>query len=158
MNYSFKYVSVDNYILKYTDKEGKDKELPFTRTVEIATKLQGIVAKARLKMFKELSAQGVTKNDLIIKVINKDGTISYDETNYREYEKYYMELEGTLTLDEVVKDCFNMSISELLVDMGVDPNTTDEEVTSKVLAFSQKFSAIIGGKDNPPSDSTSNKE
>ena len=60
--------------------------------------------------------------------------------------------------DEVVKDCFNMSISELLIDMGVDPNTTDEEVTSKVLAFSQKFSAIIGGKDNPPSDSTSDKE
>ena len=72
MNYSFKYVSVDNYILKYTDKEGKDKELPFTRTVEIATKLQGIVAKARLKMFKELSSQGFTKNDLIVKVINKD--------------------------------------------------------------------------------------
>lgn len=147
-NYEFVFVSTDNYELRYTDKNGNNKVLPFKRTIALASKLQGITATARLKMFKELTSMGITKDDLIIKIDNLDGTTTYNETNYREYEKKYIETQSALILNEIIEECFKMSIVELLEDMGVDPNSEDVTITQKVANFSKKFTTIIVGGDS----------
>ena len=49
-----------------------------------------------------------------------------------------------------------MSISDLLLDMGIDPNTTDKDIIRQVELFSKEFTTIIGGKDEVKSPSISN--
>lgn len=156
IKYNFRYVSTDNYELSYTSVKGEEKTIPFRRTIAMAKKIQGVQATARLKMYQELTEQGITKNDLIIKKVNGDGTITYDETNYRLYEEEYVQIQSALILNEVVETCFNMSISDLLLDMGIDPNTTDKDIVKQVELFSKEFTTIIGGKDEIKSPSISN--
>ena len=67
IKYNFRYVSTDNYELSYTSVKGEEKTIPFRRTIAMAKKIQGVQATARLKMYQELTEQGITKNDLIIK-------------------------------------------------------------------------------------------
>ena len=55
MKYEFKEISLDNYELHYIDKEGKEKVIPFKRTVELAKKLQSADADARFEMLEYLT-------------------------------------------------------------------------------------------------------
>ena len=96
MKYEFIKVDLDTYKLVYTSKDKKEVSIEFKRTIEMAEKLQGIETTARLNMYKELSKQGITKNDLIIKKDDGKGHITYDETNYQEYEKFYIQLEEAI--------------------------------------------------------------
>ena len=146
-DYNFRYVSTDNYELSYTNKDGVKVCIPFTRTIGMAQKIQGIQASARINMYKELTAQGITKNDLVIKRTNADGSITYDETNYKEYENSYIKVYTALTLNEIVKDCFKKDVAELLTDMGINPNSTNPVDLKKVELFTTKFAKIISGKD-----------
>ena len=57
MKYEFIKVDLDTYKLVYTSKDKKEVSIEFKRTIEMAEKLQGIVATARLNMYKELSKQ-----------------------------------------------------------------------------------------------------
>ena len=69
---------------------GNDVEIEFKRTIELASRLQGILSEARVKMFKELSKLGITKNDLIVRKDDGNGHITYDETNYQEFQLHYL--------------------------------------------------------------------
>lgn len=158
MDYNFEYIDLDTYKLTYTSKDKEKKEFTFKRTIEMAKELQGIVASSRLKMFKELSANGMTKNDLIVVRKNDDGTISYDETNYRQLEQQYLEIESSLTMDKIVNDCFGMGLVDLLIDLGVNPNSSKQEDIDQVALFSQKFGQIISGKENQNNPSKSDTE
>lgn len=149
MNYEFIYISTDNYELRYTSKEGISKILPFKRTIEMSKKLQSIHATARLQMYQELTAGGMTKNDLIIKNVNSDGTITYDETNYKEFEKQFFNVASAIIMNEVIELCFKTSINDLLADMGFDLNDSSDTTTHAVSMFSQKFTKVIIGKDDP---------
>ena len=103
MKYEFKELSLDNYELTYTSKDGKKKILPFKRTVELATKLQGADANARLKMLDYLTKQGKTKQDLIIERTSVDGKIIVDESNYREFEANFIQKEAIDLLIDIFK-------------------------------------------------------
>ena len=59
VKYEFKYVSTDNYELRYTNINGEEIIKPFKRNISLAQKIQGISARARLKMNKELTTQGI---------------------------------------------------------------------------------------------------
>lgn len=158
MEYSFKYISTDCYELHYVDKNNQETVKPFKRTVEMAQKLQGIYASARLKMYKDLTKQGITKKDLIIEIKNNDGSISYDESNFREYEEEYTKQEGALILTEIINDCFGMQIADLIEDMGIDPYSNDINDVQQVALFSQKLTMILRGEDNTKTPSIENKE
>lgn len=158
MDYNFEYIDLDTYKLTYTSKDKEKKEFTFKRTIEMAKELQGIIASSRLKMFKELSANGMTKNDLIVVRKNADGTISYDETNYRQLEQQYLEIESSLAMDKIVNDCFGMGLVDLLIDLGVNPNSSKQEDIDQVALFSQKFGQIISGKENQSNPSKSDTE
>lgn len=156
MKYEFIKIDLDTYKLVYTSKDKKEVSIEFKRTIEMAEKLQGIVATARLNMYKELSKQGITKNDLIIKKDDGKGHITYDETNYQEYERFYIQLEEAIILNEMIENLFGKSIKDLFDDMGID-NIPEAEQPMQLQLFSSKLGQIINkGLDDTPSEG--NKE
>lgn len=134
--FEFKKTSLDNYELHY-----KDKVLKFKRTVEMGKKLQSIEVEARLEMMKQMTSQGITKNDLIIERI-EDGVRKVDESNYIEYEKDAMNMARYNVINAVFKMAFNMDLQELIADIGINEN--DEASISKL---TEQFALIISGKD-----------
>ena len=50
MKYEFKKNTIDDYTLIYTNKDGKEVKKDFKRTVEMAENLQGINARAKIKV------------------------------------------------------------------------------------------------------------
>lgn len=143
MKYEFKYIKLDDYELKYTNKNGDDITIPFTRNIKMANKLQSIEKRARLNMYKDLTEMGVTKDDLIVKK-QENGKTIYDETNYKMYEEQYMNLARLEVINEIYEMCFNKPISDLLIDMGAN----EVKDVNEVQKFSQEFASIIMGKDN----------
>lgn len=139
--FKFEKVNSKDYKLIY-DKKGEQKEIPFTITVEMAKELQGVVKKARLMMFKELTEAGLTKDDLITrKEVN--GEIIYDETNYKNYEQEFMQVAQLEVINNVYEQAFGMNIADLLVDMGIDK---DEK---EVFRFSNEFAKVVKGDQDP---------
>ena len=61
MKYEFIKIDLDTYKLVYTNKEKKEVSIEFKRTIEMAEKLQGIVATARLNMYKELNQNQIAE-------------------------------------------------------------------------------------------------
>lgn len=152
LKYEFKYISLDKYELIYTDKNKKEVVIPFTRTVEMATKLQGIEKRARLSMYKDLTEQGMTKEDLIVKkekIVNGKTKTIFDETNYKLYEKEYLDVARYEIINEIYRMCFKMELADLLKSMGVDEKTNPSDVQ----LFSEKFALIIAGKNKEESPS-----
>lgn len=146
MKYEFKEISLDNYELHYIDKEGKEKVIPFKRTVELAKKLQSADADARFEMLEYLTKNGKSKNDFIIEK-HENGKTIIDETNYREFEASFIERKQLELALEVYKMLFNMELTDLYLDMGI----TDKD-QEKVQEFSLELRDIlINGKTKTPS-------
>lgn len=146
MKYEFKEIGLDDYELHYTDKEGKEKVIPFKRTVKLAKELQSVEANAKMKLMEYLTQIGKTKNDFIIER-EENGKIIRDETNYRELEKEYLDNQRLLSINEIYKQLFNMEIAELIIDMNV--GAQDGE---KYNQFSLELGDIIlNGKVKTPS-------
>lgn len=148
MKYEFVKVDLDAYKLVYTNKEKQETTIEFKRTNEMAKDLQGITAKARIKMFQNLSSMGLTKDDLIIKKDDGKGRVSYDETNYQEFEKGFVEEESVKTTNELIEKCFKMNLKELFEDMGVNFEKIGNKEANEIEMFTQKFILIIKGEED----------
>ena len=74
--YKIEYVDEDKRVLKY-----KDKELEFTKDVELASKFQELAKRTKTKMIVDLAKQGISVNDLVIKT-QKDGKVYESEVPY----------------------------------------------------------------------------
>mgnify|MGYP003287571887 CR=1 FL=1 len=125
--------SIDNYILKY-----KDKELPFKTDIELMTKIQGARKDARLKMILDLSKRGTSLQELTI-ITKKDGKTYEDNTNREAMENAYIEDAMNDLLDEICKEKFNMSLAQLLVDMDVLKDT-------EIVEFVTDLTSALTGK------------
>lgn len=146
MKYEFKEIGLDDYELHYTDKEGKEKVIPFKRTVKLAKELQSVEANAKMKLMEYLTQIGKTKNDFIIER-EENGKIIRDETNWRELEKEYLDNQRLLSINEIYKQLFNMELAELIIDMNVSEK--DGETYNQ---FSLELGDIIlNGKVKTPS-------
>lgn len=139
MKYKFEKVDADTTKLKY-----KDKEFEFKRDVDLQTKMQGLYMKARTKMMVELAKDGVTKEDLIVKK-KKDGKTYYDNSNVLEIEKTYLQLVSLDLYDEISKKYTNMTLQELMVDIGLTETETEE--------FGGWFAKALTGDVKTPSES-----
>ena len=117
MKYEFIKNGIDDWSLKY-----KDKEIKFHSTVGIAEKLQDIPRIARRKMLKDLAKDGMTIDDLIITSEVGSQTIE-NRANLDSYEKTYIDEANTEIFQEVCKELFNMSYEELVMDIGIDTNS-----------------------------------
>ena len=137
--YKFIKNGVDDYTLKY-----KDKEINFKSDVNIVKRLQDTIATGRMKMIKDLSTQGMSIKDLTIET-KKDGKTYYDNTNKIELENIYVQQEQTKVFMDIIEEKFGMGLTELFMDIGL----TDEKESEE---FSKQFGEILVG--NFPSEST----
>lgn len=141
----FNYVEADTYDLVYTNKDGNKVTKRFTRDVQLARDLERVEATGRLNMLRDMTKQGLSKDDLTIKTTNADGSITYDERNFREYEQYYIGLAGNDVLNDVCKRFFGMNLVELLTDMGVDIYSENEKDSTLAMNFGKALGKVIKG-------------
>ncbi len=160
MKYEFKTIDLDTYQLIYTNKDGKKITKEFKRTIEMAEKLDGIVEEARFKLAEMLSKRGKTKDDFVIKRDDGKGHVTYDETNYIQLEQGVINDTTGIVVNNIIKECFGMSLIELMADMGVDINDNSPEIQKEAELFGNKFGMIIsGGTDKKtPSDGKGSKQ
>lgn len=133
MKYEFIDIDEDTSKLKY-----KDKEFIIKRNVKLVSEIQGLVAKARIKMIQDFSKNGQSIKDLTIET-KKDGKTYYDNSNKEELEKIYQEQLTIEYFDNKCEELFNMSLVELMNDIGL-------ETEKEGIDFSNAFMASMSGK------------
>ena len=133
--YEIKPIDTDNFELHYINKDNQSVVIPFKRTVELAVKLQSVDSNARFKMYEYLTSIGKSKKDWILVRRNGDGTITVDETNYREFEANFLLQEQYKVATEIFKELLGRTVEELVIDM----NLSSEES----YLFSSKLREIL---------------
>lgn len=149
MKYEFKKNDIDSYSLIYTSKEKKEVKKDFKRTIEMAGFLQGITARARVKLGNSLSSMGMTKDNLMVKKDLGNGKVVYDETNYNNTLQGFIEEESLESCNSLIEKSFGMNIIDLFKDMGVnvEEGNIDQEIQNQISLFVQKFTSIIKGEE-----------
>ena len=113
MKYEFIKNATDDYTLKY-----KDKKFDFKSDINLTSKLQKALKLARVEMIKDLADEGISLKKFTIEE-KKDGKTYYDNTNKNELENTYIQTKQLEIIDEVCKDKFGQTLSELMVDIGL---------------------------------------
>lgn len=111
---------LDNYILKY-----KDKQICFKSTVNIVNQLQESTKKARMNMIMDLSKEGKTIKDLIVET-EKDGKIIQDHSNKDFIEEGYIQEEQAKVFQNVIKEMLGVSLEDLILDIGLNEKEVEE--------------------------------
>ena len=137
--YEFIKIDDDTTELKY-----KDKTFTFKKNVELLSNLQGINFRAKARMMNELKKMGMSADDLV--VVRKEGNKTYeDKSNLIDLEEYCLSVEAELIYDEILKKFTNMSLAQILKDIGITIQDKDD-----ILKFtSQVNNAIVGKTESP---------
>lgn len=145
MEYAFIKKDLDKYVLKY-----KDKEIEFTSTIGIASRIQKHQEQAETKMILDLAKQGMTINDLKVeKVVN--GKKYIDEANYNEIKKIYRDNALNEVFDEICLELFNYKLADLAVDIGL------ETAEDGVKFASDLMNILVGNTGEAPSEEKETK-
>lgn len=123
---------IDNYILKY-----KDKEFGFHTDITMKSKMQGVYKTAKIKMLKDLASEGVSLKQFTIEE-KKDGKTYFDNTNKVELEKTYIDEEMANVFNEICKSQFDMDLADLITDVGLED---DKEIER----FSKELAQALNG-------------
>lgn len=142
MKYEFVKIDEDTTELKY-----KDKVFPIKRDLDLQVKIQGSIKRARILMSKDLTSMGMSKKDLTIEKHEGNKTY-YDNSNAMEIEQQYQIEAINEVYDEILKKYTNMSLAELMQDIGLDVSIDNEENKKFGLELTK---AITGKTDNTPS-------
>lgn len=132
MKYQFIQEDEDTTILKY-----KDKEYTIKRDVELVSKLQSVNRDARLSMYADLVKKGISKDSLVI-TTKKDGKTYVDNSYLDELEKQYLKDEQYNLFNDLCKHYFDMSMEQLVLDIGLKPDESQKFGTELGLAISGK--------------------
>lgn len=146
MEYEFKKISLDEYELVYK-KDNEEKKIPFKRTVGIAEMMDGITAEAKFKLGDFLTKKGKTRDDLTIKRDLGNGKIVYDENNYLQLERQFIQEEQILTVNNIIEKCFNMNMLKLFEELGIDLTNTDPKIGKEMELFGQKLMTVLSQND-----------
>ena len=133
MKYEIIKNGIDDYTLKY-----KDKEFNYHTDIELIKKLQEATKLAKIEMLKDLAKEGMSLKDFTIEV-KKNGKTYYDNTNKNELENTYYQNKLMEIMDNACKDRFEKTITELILDIGIDDPKEQEE-------FSRQLGATLTGK------------
>lgn len=142
--YEFIKNGVDDYTLKY-----KDKEINFNSNVNIQKDLQDVPERARKKMILDLAKEGISIKDLS-KEIKENGKTYYDNSNKDELEKVYIEEEQAKTFLNIIENLFGMDYIELLKELEIE---NEEDVSS----FATELGYILSGQ-FPSGETAKSKE
>ena len=132
MKYEIIKNGIDDYTLKY-----KDKEFNYKADIELISKLQEAPKNARIKMLKELAKEGISLKDFTIEQ-KKNGKTYYDNTNKQELENTYIQNEMLEIINNTCKDRFNNGLVNLMLDIGLETPEEQER-------FSNELSASLMG-------------
>ena len=136
--YSFNVIDTDTTELVY-----KDKQFDIKKDVELTKEVQSIYNKARTKMMLDLTKEGITKKDLVIER-KENGKTYYDNTNVIDLEKQYIEMQSIDLFQALSKKYFNMSLEEIISDIGLTEKETEQ--------FGTDFANALNGKAKTPSE------
>ena len=133
MKYQIIKNGVDDYTLKY-----KDKEFNYKADIALMSKLQEAPKIARIEMLKDLAKEGVSLKQFTIEE-KKNGKTYFDNTNKQELENTYIQNKMLEIIDNVCRENFGLSITELILDIGLETNDEQEK-------FGSELSASLMGK------------
>lgn len=120
MKYEFKKIDSDTTELRY-----KDKVFTIKKDIDLIKRMQECNAKARTKLMIELTKAGMSKKDLVIE--RKEGSKTYyDNSNFLDVEEAYIQEASQEVYDDICKKYFNMNLTELMTDIGLDFKSTTE--------------------------------
>ena len=132
MKYEFIKKELDKYVLKY-----KDKEIEFSTTVGVASRIQKYQEKAEVKMVMELAKEGMTVGDLVIEK-TKNGKKYVDESNLELVRKKYRDEAINDGINEICKELFGYDMIELAMQVGLE---TEQDGTN----FATELMTILTG-------------
>ena len=144
MKYEFKKINEDTIELSY-----KDKKFNIVKDVDSLIKSQDVYNQARTKMLIDMAKKGISVEDLKIKKVENGKTL-VDESSLRELEKLYIDAEQRQIFEDASKKYFNMSINELVLDIGLTANEAED--FGRQLAM-----AIAGSVEETPSTEKESK-
>ena len=144
MKYEFKKINEDTIELSY-----KDKKFNIIKDVDSLLKSQDVYNQARTKMLIDMAKKGISVEDLKIKKVENGKTL-VDESSLRELEKLYIDAEQRQIFEDASKKYFNMSINELVLDIGLTANEAED--FGRQLAM-----AIAGSVEETPSTEKESK-
>lgn len=133
---------VDDYILKY-----KDKEFNFHADLNMKKKMQGVYKTAKVKMLMDLASEGLSLKQFTIEE-KKDGKTYSDNTNKSELEQAYIDNEMAEVFNQICIERFGMDLSDLIIDIGLEDKEIEE--------FSKDLAMALNG--NFPSNGTDTNE
>lgn len=126
MKYQIIKNGTDDYTLKY-----KDKEFNYKSDIELMSKLQSAPKLARVEMLKDLAKEGISLKDFTIES-RKEGKTYFDNTNKNELENTYIQNKMLEIIDNTCKEKFNLSFTELLLDIGLENQQEQEKFSSEL--------------------------
>ena len=133
MKYQIIKNGVDDYILKY-----KDKEFNYKSDIQLISKLQEAPKLARIEMLRDLAKDGISLKDFTIEQ-KLNGKTYLDNTNKQELENTYIQNKMLEIINGICKENFGLGITELILDIGLDNNEEQER-------FSSELGASLMGK------------
>lgn len=133
--YEFIKNGMDDYTLKY-----KDKEIKLNSKVDYIKELQEVNKNARLKMIADLTSKGMSVKDLV-KEEKKDGKTFYDNSNKEYIEEAYINEVQQETFSKIIQKMMGKTLEELVFDIGLE---NEEEINE----FGNEIGNILLGK-NP---------
>lgn len=126
MKYQIIKNGTDDYTLKY-----KDKEFNYKSDIELMSKLQSAPKLARIEMLKDLAKEGISLKDFTIES-RKEGKTYFDNTNKNELENTYIQNKMLEIIDNTCKEKFNLSFTELLLDIDLTEQQEQEKFSSEL--------------------------
>lgn len=145
MKYNIETKSIGEYILKYTNVKGEEVSRNFKMDIESASELDRVNLYGRVKLNKYLSENGWTKNDFILVKKDGKGNTIYDESNYLDLEKAFIDDASMEVTIKIFKKCMGISITELLLDMVKNPNENDIKLQNEISKFTEEILSLMTG-------------
>lgn len=121
MKYEFIKIDSDTTELRY-----KDKVFSIKKDIDLEKRIQEAIPRARILMNAELSKMGMTKKDLVIERHEGNKTY-YDNTNIMDAEEQFQAIATMQVFDEIVSKYTNMTLAELMQDIGLNINEANKE-------------------------------
>lgn len=127
----FEIINKDETKMSY-----KDKEFIIKRDVKLLKDFQSLNSRARRKMKFDMAKEGLNINNFIISKKENGKTIE-DHSELKELEKDYIEEATTEIMNESCMRFFNMTLMELLLDIGLtnDSSASNQFMTQLIKAL-----------------------
>lgn len=103
------------------------KEFTFTRTVDLAKKLQSTDIRKTEKLIEYLAARGETIGNTKLRIERKEGNKTYiDESNLEAIKKAYEQEVTIEIIDDIVKAQIGIGFEQLLMELKIEKDEGEQ--------------------------------